>query len=56
MKKFALATATATALTLAMANVAFAQTAQAPMTLAAGENDQSQRVHLGHLDHHQSQS
>jgi len=37
MKKFALATATATALTLAMANVAFAQTAQAPMTLAAGE-------------------
>ena len=37
MKKFALATATATALTLAMANVAFAQTSQAPMTLAAGE-------------------
>ena len=36
MKKFALATATA--LTLAMgANVAFAQTSQAPMTLAAGE-------------------
>ncbi len=39
MKKFALATATA--LTLAMgANVAFAQTSQAPMTLAAGEADQ----------------
>src|SRR5450830_541971 len=37
MKKFALATAAATALTLAMANVAFAQTSQAPMTLAAGE-------------------
>mgnify|MGYP000193246524 CR=1 FL=1 len=36
MKKFALATATA--LTMAMAaNVAFAQTSQAPMTLAAGE-------------------
>ena len=35
MKKFALATATA--LTLAMTNVAFAQTSQAPMTLAAGE-------------------
>ncbi|PSL91932.1 BON domain-containing protein [Pseudomonas sp. R9.37] len=36
MKKFALATATA--LTLAMgANVAFAQTSQAPMTMAAGE-------------------
>ncbi|EFQ61184.1 ornithine aminotransferase [Pseudomonas fluorescens] len=37
MKKFALATATATALTLAMANAAFAQPTQAPMTLAAGE-------------------
>ena len=37
MKKFAIATATATALTLAMANVAFAQNSQAPMTLAAGE-------------------
>ncbi|WP_231422623.1 BON domain-containing protein [Pseudomonas sp. Leaf59] len=40
MKKFALATATA--LTLAMgANVAFAQTSQAPMTLAAGEATQA---------------
>ena len=37
MKKFAIAAATATALTLTMANVAFAQTSQAPMTLAAGE-------------------
>ena len=37
MKKFAIAAATATALTLAMTNVAFAQTSQAPMTLAAGE-------------------
>ncbi|WP_460070300.1 BON domain-containing protein [Pseudomonas sp. H2_E05] len=37
MKKFALATATATALTLVMANAAFAQPTQAPMTLAAGE-------------------
>ncbi|MEX5492065.1 BON domain-containing protein [Pseudomonas asgharzadehiana] len=37
MKKFALATATATALTVAMANAAFAQPTQAPMTLAAGE-------------------
>ncbi|SDV05291.1 BON domain-containing protein [Pseudomonas mucidolens] len=40
MKKFALATATATALTLAMANAAYAQTSQAPMTLAAGEATQ----------------
>ena len=37
MKKFAIAAATATALTLTMANVAFAQTSQAPMVVAAGE-------------------
>ncbi|MHC6223946.1 BON domain-containing protein [Pseudomonas sp. X10] len=38
MKKFAIAAATATALSLTLGNVAFAQqTAQAPMTLAAGE-------------------
>ncbi|MGH8450387.1 BON domain-containing protein [Pseudomonas sp.] len=37
MKKFAIAAATATALTLTMANVAFAQTSQSPMVVAAGE-------------------
>jgi hyperosmotically inducible protein len=37
MKKFAIAAATATALTLTMANAAFAESTQAPMTLAAGE-------------------
>lgn len=37
MKKFAIAAATATALTLIMGNVAFAQTTQSPMVLAAGE-------------------
>jgi hyperosmotically inducible protein len=53
MKKFALATATA--LTLAMgANVAFAQTSQAPMTLAAGEVTKAKES--GYLDHHQSES
>lgn len=37
MKTFAIAAATATALTLTMANVAFAQTTQSPMVVAAGE-------------------
>jgi hyperosmotically inducible protein len=37
MKKFAIAAATATALTLTLGNVAFAQTTQSPMVVAAGE-------------------
>ena len=37
MKKFAIAAATATALTLTLGNIAFAQTIQSPMVLAAGE-------------------
>ncbi len=37
MKTFAIAAATATALTLVLGNVAFAQTTQSPMVVAAGE-------------------
>lgn len=37
MKKFVIAATTATALTLILGNVAFAQTTQAPMVVAAGE-------------------
>ncbi|MDZ4305926.1 MAG: BON domain-containing protein [Pseudomonas sp.] len=46
MKKFAIAAATATALTLTltMANVAFAQTSQAPMVVAAGEVDKAKEA------------